>query len=358
MTHNTQPAKSTGTRFASRMASALTLALALSAATFASAADTQELAPWSPATPEQLRAECDNWLDSAQAAQGLRDKVLALWPTGESDAPSGPELLDRIVDTAALLDAQADRLRNNCSQSASSHIAPDHAWLAEGDLPETMRNNLRLYFARWLAHEQFYDETLTTLEGLSPDDVADPGTLLFFRAVAYHRLLKKREGLAAIGELLAAKSQCPARYVAIAELMKEELEALEDESLDHIARRMEDVERRLDKGRANQRVRDIEDGIIDSLDTMIKKLEEQQQQSSASANSIQSSNPAQDSNLMGGKGRGDVDSKPIGSKDGWGDLPEKEREKVMQEISREFPSHYSEVIEQYFRQMAGDENQP
>ena len=53
---------------------------------------------------------------------------------------------------------------------------------------------------------------------------------------------------------------------------------MQDDTLDHIARRMDDIRRRLDLGRAGPKVRKVEDGVIESLDKMIKKLEEQQQQ--------------------------------------------------------------------------------
>ena len=50
---------------------------------------------------------------------------------------------------------------------------------------------------------------------------------------------------------------------------------------------------------------------------------------------------------MGGKGPGEVTKKNIGSGSGWGDLPPKEREEAMQQIGRDFPAHYRDVIEQY-----------
>ena len=46
--------------------------------------------------------------------------------------------------------------------------------------------------------------------------------------------------------------------------------------------------------------------------------------------------------------------KNIGSGSGWGDLPPKEREEAMQQIGRDFPSHYRDVIEQYFRRLAAE----
>jgi hypothetical protein len=74
-------------------------------------------------------------------------------------------------------------------------------------------------------------------------------------------------------------------------------------------------------------------------------------------NGIQSSSPATRSTAAHARGPGEVKAKNIGNQSGWGDLPAKEREEAMQQISREFPSHYRDVIEQYFRKLASEEEQ-
>jgi hypothetical protein len=40
---------------------------------------------------------------------------------------------------------------------------------------------------------------------------------------------------------------------------------------------------------------------------------------------------------------------------GWGKLPEKERAKAMQDITRDMPPKYREVIETYIRRLAQSE---
>jgi hypothetical protein len=169
-------------------------------------------------------------------------------------------------------------------------------------------------------------------------------------------LLNKDAGLRAIHELLEEPEQSPRRYAAVAKLMQEDLRQLQEDSLDHIARRMDDIRRRLGLGRGDQKVRTVEDGVIKSLDKLIKDLEEQQrrQQQASSGGSSQSSKPAPDSRILELKGPGEVTKKEVGHKDGWGNLPPKQREDAMQQIGREFPSHYRDVIEQYFRKLAGE----
>jgi hypothetical protein len=221
--------------------------------------------------------------------------------------------------------------------------------------PPLVANNLRLLYGRWLAGESLFDEALEQLDGLQPQDVVDPATLLFYQGIVHQRLLDREAGLKAIERLLTGVDHCPRRYTAVARLIQADLERLEVDSLDHIARRMGDVRRRLDLGRTGPTVRKIEDGVIESLDKLIKEMEEQQQQSSsAEANAVQSSSPARDSQPLGGKGPGEVTKRDIGGGSGWGDLPPKQREEALQQIGRQFPSHYRDVIEQYFRKLASE----
>jgi hypothetical protein len=285
-------------------------------------------------------------------AKAIRAEAERLW----ADLPPEAEpsaVLDRLALTVALVDPRAERLVEVCSAPRTALVLPEAEWLASAELAPLVSANLRLYYGRWLVHHRLYDEALAQVEPLRAAEVVDPASLLFYKAIAHHRLLHREASLEAIERLLQGAPLSPQRYVVLAELIRGDLEKLEEESLDHIARRMEDIERRLDLGRANKRVRDIEDGVIESLDKLIKKVEEQQQAAAASsANSIQSSRPAQDSRIMGGKGPGRVTKRDIGSESGWGNLPPKQREEAMQQINRQFPSHYRDVIEQYFRKLA------
>jgi hypothetical protein len=54
-----------------------------------------------------------------------------------------------------------------------------------------------------------------------------------------------------------------------------------------------------------------------------------------------------------------VDKKKLdGLAQQWGKLPEKERAKAMQELTRDLPPEYRELIEAYFRKLAQTENKP
>jgi hypothetical protein len=286
----------------------------------------------------------------------VRAKAAALWSRAPEDAVE-VDVLGRMAGTFALVDPRAAKLVELCSKPRSQAILPSQAWLGDANTPPWPANNLRLFYGRWLVHGGWFDEALEQLAGLKPADVATPAELLFYQAVVHHRLLHKEEGLNAIRQLLDGPEGSPRRYVAVARLMQSDLIALEPDTLDHIARRMEDVQRRLDLGRAGPKVRKVEDGVIDSLDKMIKKIQDQQQQQSNNGGGqLKSSSPAQNSAPLAGRGAGEVTKRNIGNKSGWGDLPPKQREEALQHIGREFPAHYQDIVEQYFRRLATEEN--
>ncbi len=240
---------------------------------------------------------------------------------------------------------------------------PDVGWLADENTAPLERANLRLVYGQWLVHQSLVDEAAEQLKDLKPEDVVDPAALLFYQAVVYHESLAREGGLAAIGRLLEQEPRLPKRYVSIARLMQADLEGLKDESLDHISRRMDDIRRRLDLGRAGPKVREVEDGVIASLDKLIEEMEKQQQAAAAAAaaagrGTLRPSQPAPDSTPMGGKGPGDVAKKPIGHESGWGDLPPRQRHEALQQIGKDFPAHYRDVIEQYFRKLASESGEP
>jgi hypothetical protein len=312
---------------------------------------------WQPMPVDEAKAQSLAWLEQRKDDAALRPKAESLWqnsPTGEE------EVLDRVAATFALADPDAKKLVELCAAGRKPGPLPSQAWLGVPSVPPFEAANLRLYYARWLVQQSLFDEAREQLSGLQPADVVAPSVLLFYQSVVYHKLLERESGLQAIDSLLQGPESSPRRYRTVAKLMQEDLKALDEDSLDHIARRMDDIHRRLDLGRAGPKVRQVEDGVIESLDKLIKKLEEeqqQQQQQQQNANNLRPNKPAQDSKPAGGKGPGDVAKRNIGNQSDWGDLPPKEREEALQQIGRDLPANYRDVIEQYFKRMASEEHE-
>jgi hypothetical protein len=320
------------------------------------AAPANPASAWQSPQPNHVKTEALAWLDAQKVAPAVRAKAEAIW-SGLLQESTEDDLLMRLARTFALTDPRADRLLEMCSQPRSELMPPSEKWLRNAKLPPLFANNLRLLFGRWLVEASLFDEALEQLSDLAPGDVVAPALLLFNQSVVYHALLRKESGLKTIGSLLQGSQSSPRRYVALAMMMQDDLTGLEEETLDHVTRRMEDIRRRLDLGRAGPKVQKVEKGVIQTLDKLIKKLEDEESQCGGGGN-LHPSSPMQRSQIAGGKGPGTVEKKNIGAASGWGDLPPKEREEAMQQIGRDFPSHYRDAIEQYFRRLAAEKNEP
>ena len=335
---------------------ALGCVLALSAASPA-ADDLSKRASWSQPTAAATKAQLDAWLADKDLDEAAKLKVDALWP---ENAPADADLLETTALSIAAVDQRARDLVAACQAPAVPHKLPSGEALAvlrdEAAAP-LVRNNLRLLYGRWLAQHDLFDEALEQLNDLKTEDVVDPASLLFYQAVAHHRLRHKEPCLEAASKLLENEPTLPRRYQSLARLMQADMQPLKPDSLDEIARIMDSVRIRLAHGRAGKRVRTEEDEVIAKLDKLIKDLEDQLQQSqqSGSQGAANPSQPAQDSVPGGVQGPGEVDQKRIGEGSDWGNLPAKERQETLQQIAKELPAHYRETIQEYFRRLAQDE---
>ncbi len=334
----------------------------------------QQPASWHPMSADDVRKQTLEWLSKRSPDDTVRRQVESLWASDETPSahvsgdedegtaavapPTSEEMLARVAATFSLADPQAKALIEICRHKRDGIALPEFAWLTAAETPAWERANLQLLYGRWLAHERLYDEALVQLADLKAEEVVDPASLLFYQGVIYHHMLDKEPGAAALTRLLEQDDRLPRRYVSVARLMLADLQDLEDDSLDHIARRMHDIQRRLDLGRAGSKVRAVEDGVIASLDKLIEDLEKQAKSAGgggAGGGAMRPSAPAPDSRIIEGKGPGLVDRKDLGHKAGWGNLPPKQRQEALQQIGKDYPAHYRDMIEQYFRKLASEE---
>lgn len=320
-------------------------------------------APMYAAPPaDTVRRSALDWV-AAQAVEDQQtlEQIGKSWAFGD-ETPAAGQLFQKVIETFCLADAATRQFVDACRLVQAPLIPPRFDVLNTGNQTAFYVSNLRLYYARYLCRRRMYESALEVLASVDGKAVVDPASYLFFKAVCEHRMMKKQEGLVTLGTLLESTQDVPARYTAVAALMQHDLQALKDKSLDTIARKMADVERRLDLGRGGPKVQKVEDEIIANLDELIKKLEEQQSnaQGGGMGNSggNRSSNPAQDSTIKGRTAPGEVDAKDIGTKGGWGSLPPKEAARAKNLINRQFPVHYRQAVEEYFKKLAKRRGNP
>ncbi|MEX0717084.1 MAG: hypothetical protein WD066_10865 [Planctomycetaceae bacterium] len=321
-----------------------------------------------PPAVDEVRAQTIRWVATQRPAAETTRTVGEMW--GELPADLSPrDLLDRVIATFAAVDPETKQFLAECRLRDPGLLPPDASLLERDDLDEFYVTNLRLHFARHLAQRKMYDEALEQFAAFDPSKSVDPATALFFKAVCEHQLLLKDEGLATIGQLTSDTESVPQSYSTVATLMQYELEALRPDTLDEVSRLMKDSERRLDLARTGPDVQRRQDQIIAKLDLIIEKLEQQagggggggqdqgqgQGQGQGPPSGNNPSSPATESQVGGQRGPGEVDPQNFRNQGGWGNLPEKEREKAASGIVERYPGHYDASIENYFRRLA---NQP
>ena len=215
--------------------------------------------------------------------------------------------------------------------------------------------SLRYYLALRLVHARLFDEAKEVLAELTPENSIDPAGVLIAKAVIFHHFSEKEEGLAALNHFqeIAGRENVPRRYSELAKLLLFDWDKKSrEEDPEKIARQMDDVRRRLGKGRTDDGTQETEKNVLESLEKLIQELEEQAQKQRQQGGGEQANSPAEDSYRLTQKAPGNVDRREFAPGDNWGDLPPKERDEALLKIEKEFPAYYRDIIEQYFREMA------
>jgi hypothetical protein len=314
-------------------------------------AELSRTASWSQPPDAAVGEQLQQWLATrSDTNPERRGAATAAWNEADGDR------LDRLMRAVAAVDDRAATLRNEIDRlppAAVSRLADQFDSQPEADFGDDVA---ALWTARQLVRLDRYDEAAPLLVKRSVEASPDPATLLFCRAACEFWMLQADAASETIARLLEREAEIPVRYAQLARLLEADVASLEQDSLDHISRRMRDITRRLELGHAGKKIRAVQDGVIASLDKLIKKIEDQQQQQQAggagSSGGGGQGRPMDDSQLAGGKGRGEVTSRDLDNAGEWGDLPPREREEALQQIGRDYPAHYREAIEQYFKRLA------
>jgi tetratricopeptide (TPR) repeat protein len=312
---------------------------------------------------DAARAQALSWLKSVGKTDEASQKAFeALWSQNERP------VLDRLADAFSLGDAAAAKLLATARNPASAAPQDVPAFIKDAKLSAFYRSNLGLAYAKSLSQRRVYEEALEALKLVKPENVADPATYLFHRAVAEHALGQRDEAVRSIVRLLDDTSDAPERYRMVAVLMAFDMQSWREKDLGDIARKMDNIERRLELARGGPKTQKIQKEVISRLDELIKQMENEcNGQCNCNGGSCPNggkpgagnkpSSPQRDSYGGNNSGSGNVDPKQIEAlARQWGKLPEKERAKAMQELSRDMPPKYRDIIESYFRKLAANDS--
>jgi hypothetical protein len=221
-----------------------------------------------PASVEAARTQAAAWLKAAgntDAATLARFDVI--WKN------EGAAVLDRVVATFELADPAAAKLIAESRDSGTPAPTKVPEILRDAKNSAFFRANLGLGYARNLSNRRVHEEALETLKIFQPEQVVDPAAYLFHRAVSEHALLMKPEATKTIDRIIDDAPFSPQRYKTVSMLMLLDMHAWKDKDLQSVARKMENVERRLELARGGPQTQKLQKEIVLRLDELIKELE-------------------------------------------------------------------------------------
>lgn len=201
-----------------------------------------------------------------------------------------------------------------------------------------------------------YEEAYSLIKELNAVNLIDPSAYYFYKALCEKDIRDKENALKSLKVLLTGIENAPERYRHVGELLKNEIENWQEDVGD-IARRMAEVQNRLENSKGGNKTQTLQKEIVKKLDDMIKQAEDEmnkQNQSSQSAGGkSQQQQPAPDSKIIqSNSGKGDVQNKKlVQSTEVWGKMPEKEKIKVLENISRQLPPHIREAAEGFSKKL-------
>ena len=304
---------------------------------------------------EQIKERLQQWLTLSRTEDTAAKQAMELWSDRDQiDGLTAEQTLDRLIDSLAIADKSVQQLVDSC-RSTGTRKSLDY----EGARSDAFfRDHVTLYHARWLTQHRFYDEAILMLDSLNPENVVDPASLFFYRAVCRLRLLKPAEAGDDITLLLNHTLDVPSRFRAVAEMMKEEVQVA-TEGLPQVARLMSDVQRRLDLGNSDDPVQKREDEVIAALDKLLEEMEKEkqkQQQSGDGQGQGQQNQPGQQgaarSAIKGSAADGEADRKDLTENGSWGMLDKQAETKARELIRQQFPPNFLDAISRYTRRIA------
>jgi hypothetical protein len=323
--------------------------------------------------------EFSGWVLSRADSPSLRKQVESLLDKAGDGDPV--ERLQHWVQLFALVDPRGTEIAawkivggipglayKNERRGEESHKLED-SWVTSAHgknlvtdpgLPNSVRATVATWLALGLVQVGLFDEAKELLYIFPPEASPTPEVVYYSRAITEYQLGNGKEAREASQWLLDRAGVIPARYQLVARMIVAETSKWESSPLRQASQWMGDVARRLEFGRNDAQLVPLQDRILETLDRLIEEASRKQKKAQvASQGSTRSVSPAEESLPLAGKGAGEAPRRPLGGPAKWGDLPPKDREEALQMIYREFPPHYRQAIEQYFRRLAEDsENKP
>jgi hypothetical protein len=221
-------------------------------------------------SPEQARSQAEGWLKGVgKADEATQKEFQKIWDNEDA------ALLDKVADTLCLGDANVGKILAEARNMEAAAPKEVPSLIKDTKVDPYLRANLALAYAKALSNRKVYEESLEALKTVKPELVVDPASYFFHKAVAEHSQLLKDDASRSIVRLLDDVSDAPERYKMVAALMYFDMQNWKEKDLDWIARKMKNIERRLELARGGAKTQKEQKEVVARLDEIIKELENQ-----------------------------------------------------------------------------------
>jgi hypothetical protein len=222
------------------------------------------------ATPEAARSQAEAWLKGVgKTDEATRNELERIWKD------EGRTVLDRVAATLTLGDPAVKEILQQARDEKASAPTDIPAQLKDAKLAGFYRANLALAYAKALSNRRVFEEALEALRAVKVEDSVDPAAFLFTKAVSEYSLMDRKSADDSIVRLLDDVGDSPDRYKMLAALMHYDMLAWKDKDLGWIARKMDNIERRLGHARGGPITQKMEKEVVMRLDELIKEKENQ-----------------------------------------------------------------------------------
>jgi hypothetical protein len=218
----------------------------------------------------EVRKQAEAWLASVGKSDAKSQADLkTIW---EGDRP----LLDKLAATFSLGDSEVAKILAEARDADEAAPMALPALLKDKSKSAFFRANLAVAYGRALTSRKVYEEALEAFALAKAEEVADPASLFFHKAVCEHSLMMKDKADSSIDRLLVDVQDAPERYRMVAALMHFDMLTWQEKDLGWIARKMGNIHRRLDLKRGGKETQKQQKEVLVRLDEMIKEIENQQ----------------------------------------------------------------------------------
>jgi len=221
--------------------------------------------------PDEARSQALAWLKSVGKTDDATVKAFnAIWDVKDRG------ILDQVSETLCLGDEEAAKLLKEARRVGSPAPTEVPDLLRDAKKSAFYRANLTLAYAKALSNRRVYEEALDALNGVKAEQVVDPASYLFHKAVSEHALNDRLASNTTIIRLLDDCADAPERYKMVSALMVYDMLGWQEKDLGWVSRKMDNIERRLELARGGPTTQKMQKQVVARLDEMIKELENQQ----------------------------------------------------------------------------------